>query len=332
MTSKEIDREIILAWLQGNYSIAQLRTLQEYLKDPAYRESLDKFLLEEWATLPTLPPLPQLPDPEQQYDKFRLQLPVTPVRSLPVKRWIRPAAAAAVLCFLIVGIWLLRRSTHTGSKNQAPSWIVLQNAPGEKRLIHLPDSSLVYLGAASTLKYTPDYNSHNRAVLLEGEAYFVVKHGGKYPFTVMTGDLATVDIGTEFNIRHYTGQETVEVAVAKGRVEVHKTETMVAAIAQGQVLVYDPAKTNPFALTLSDATLVGAWRKGLLVFRKRPLKEITDELERYYGVGVRYENPAHKEIVLTTLLDNRSLDAALDIVTVTAGVHYVRDGNTVVLK
>src|ERR1700747_3486381 len=101
MTSKEIDREIVLSWLQGNYSITQLRILQEYLQDPAYRESLEKFLQEQWGAL-DVSPQPSLPDLEQQYDKFRSQLPerepeLTPVRRLAARRWLPAAAAAAVV-------------------------------------------------------------------------------------------------------------------------------------------------------------------------------------------------------------------------------------------
>lgn len=338
MTSKEIDKKIVQSWLQGNYSIAQLRILQEYLRDPAYRESLEKFLQEEWGALQELPQ-PSIPDLEQQYDKFRSQLmvkepDVVPVRRLPVRRLIRAFAAAAVVLFAVGAIWLLSRSGPAGKANGVTPWIVLNNAPGKKRTILLPDSSVVYLGVASTLKYAADYNDNNRSVLLDGEAYFVVRHDGRHPFTVKTGDLATVDIGTEFNIRHYTGQGAVEVAVAQGRVEVHNTgggrEVRVADLGQGQQLAYDSGRA--VISNLSDASLVGAWRKGILVFRKRSLKEVTDELERYYGVSIHYANPAHTTILLTTLLDNRSLEEALEIVTVTAGVRYTRQGNVVRLE
>ena len=339
MTEKEIDRKIVLSWLEGDYSITQLRILQEYLQDPAYRESLEKFLYEEWGAS-DVSALPPLPDLEQQYDKFRSQLPVrepvqSPVRRLPARRWVR-IAAAAIVVFLVGMIWLLLRSGSAGKDNKTISWVVLNTAPGEKKTIQLPDSSLVYLGVASTLRYNAGYNSNNRSVFLEGEGYFVVRHGGRYPFTVNTGELTTIDIGTEFNIRHYAGQGAVEVTVAKGRVEVHNkrggNESRIAALGQGQQLQYDSAAARAVTVSLPETSPVGGWRKGILVFRKQTLKEVTDELERYYNVSIRYANPAYTSILLTTLLDNRSLEEALDIVTVTAGVRYVRQGNTILLQ
>ena len=65
MTPKEIDKKIVLSWLQGDHSINDLRVLQEYLHDPAYRESLDKFLQEEWVALRD-EAQPQMPDLDLQ--------------------------------------------------------------------------------------------------------------------------------------------------------------------------------------------------------------------------------------------------------------------------
>jgi hypothetical protein len=62
------------------------------------------------------------------------------------------------------------------------------------------------------------------------------------------------------------------------------------------------------------------------------LKEVTDELQRYYGVRFQYNNPDAENILLTTLLDNKNLEDALDIVTLTAGIQFTRQGNLIILK
>ena len=327
MTPKEIDKKIVLSWLQGNHSISDLRILQEYLHDPAYRESLDKFLLEEWIAVREAEQ-PPMRDVEGQYDRFRAQL--TPVRQLPARKWRwRWVAAAAAVVVILAGLgWLL---TQSGDSGQELAWTVLNTGAGEKRTIYLPDSSLVYLDAASTLKYDAGYNSSNRKVLLDGEGYFVVRHDGHQPFTVVTGELSTVDIGTEFDIRHYTGD--VMVAVAAGRVEVRVEKGGgVTSLGKGQRLQYDAVAARVITDSLPDASFVGAWRKGVLSWRRSPLKEVTDELQRYYGVSIRYANAAQEKILITTVLDNRRIDEAIDIVAVTAGVHYTRQGNTITFQ
>jgi ferric-dicitrate binding protein FerR (iron transport regulator) len=341
MELKEIDRQLVLNYLQGNYTPGQLSRIQEYLHDEAYRESLDKFLREDWEAISSSPG-GVLPEMELQYHKFQSYCKQDRKQPARVRRWLpnrfsRLAVAAAVLALVLVSArflqpWLSGRL----NQNVAGQWIVFHNEPGKRNRIVLPDSSLIYLGTASTLKYNADYNRTNRRILLDGEAYFVVRHGGRQPFTVITGHISTVDIGTEFNISWYPGKPSIDIAVVKGKVEVQSTKgesnTRIAAIGQGQALQYDTLTAKSVVYSLPDTTLVGAWRKGILSFRRRPMREVTDELERYYGVSIRYENPASADILLTTLLDNKTLEDALEIVTVTAGVRYTREGNTIVLK
>src|SRR5260221_3242563 len=142
MTPKEIDREIVLSWLQGDYSVTQLRMLEVYLQEPAYRESLEKFLQEEWGAL-DVAPQPSVPDLEQQYDKFRSQLQIpepelSPVRRLPARRWVPAAAAAAVVFFLAGMIWFFcHGSGPAGKGNKTNSLGMLNTGSREKRTIQL---------------------------------------------------------------------------------------------------------------------------------------------------------------------------------------------------
>jgi ferric-dicitrate binding protein FerR (iron transport regulator) len=70
----------------------------------------------------------------------------------------------------------------------------------------------------------------------------------------------------------------------------------------------------------------------VLSWRKRPLKEVTDELQRYYGVSIRYADAEKENILITTVLDNRRIYEALDIVAITAGLRYTRQGNTIIFQ
>src|SRR5579864_9106746 len=188
MESKEIDRQLMLDYLQDNCTVAQLRLIKEYLYDEAYRESLDKFLQEEWQLISRNPlsespelselPMPELPEMNQQYEKFRQRL--APGRAgarIRIRRLVWLTSVAATLALLLCSVWLLRRGQ--AQRDEAVQWIVLHNAPGQKRKITLPDSSVVYLATASTLKYNSGYNHTNRNIFLEGEAYFIVNHGGR---------------------------------------------------------------------------------------------------------------------------------------------------------
>jgi transmembrane sensor len=368
MVPKEVDRQLLFNYLEGNCSRDQLLQIREYLRDEAYRDSLNRFMEEEWAALDRqqFPPLPGLGD---QYARFRAAHPA-PVDRKPMLRIIRRmATAAAVLIVGAVGVWLLlprlagRQSHRQTNSAAATEWLSWHNEPGHRREILLPDSTRVYLGPAGTLRYGHD-DDRSRLVQLEGEAYFVVRHDQHRPFTVVTGALSTRDLGTEFNIRYYPGESSIAIAVASGKVQVLHTATAVSpntaspaaasaavspaaaspaaasppaatplvALAPGQLLQYDSLTQRSGITDLPNPSAIGAWRKGILTFRRQRLKEVTGELERYYGVRFQYSDPVKGEILITTLLDNKNLGDALDILSLTAGVHFTREGTSIMVN
>jgi ferric-dicitrate binding protein FerR (iron transport regulator) len=108
--------------------------------------------------------------------------------------------------------------------------------------------------------------------------------------------------------------------------------TSLAALLPGQLLQYDSLTQRSGITDLPDPSSIGAWRKGILSFHRQRLKEVTGELERYYGVRFQYSDHSAENILITTLLDNRNLGDALDIVSLTAGVHFIRDGTSIMVK
>ena len=339
MPSKAIDSQLLQLYIEGNCSTDQLNQIKEYLTDEAYRDSLHSFMQEEWEWLSNTD-FPALPGMPEQYAKFRFYMArrdkgIThsdPVRSVGVRRLPIIYAAAAAVLLLIAGNWLWRALVDRRSKQLATNELYFHNEPGHRSTLKLPDSSRVYLGAASTLRFKQSTDG-SRLVLLEGQAYFEVEHDEHRPFTVITGSLTTVDIGTAFNVRNYPGDPNIEVAVTSGKVQVlHKNEKQLAVLDPGKRLEYDTLTQRCVVTSLANAGLAGAWRKGVLTFNKQPLKEVTDELQRYYGVRFQYTNPSAENILITTVLDNKTLEDALDIVTLTAGIQFTRQGTRIVLK
>jgi ferric-dicitrate binding protein FerR (iron transport regulator) len=230
------------------------------------------------------------------------------------------------------------------TNNAAIQWLSWHNEPGHHSEIVLPDSSHVFLGPGGTLRYGRN-DDQGRLVQLEGEAYFLVRHDPLQTFTVISGVLSTRDIGTEFDIRYYPGEPSIAIAVASGKVQVvhtpadgssaaasSSTAAPLAALTTGQLLQYDSLTHQSGITDLSDPSAIGAWRRGILSFRRQRLKEVTGELERYYGIQFQYSAPASGNILITTVLDNKTLADALDILSLTAGVHFTREGHRVLVN
>ncbi|SEW39006.1 FecR domain-containing protein [Chitinophaga arvensicola] len=323
MQRKQVDRELLQRYLDGACSPAEMREVRQYLQGEDHRESLEDFMAADWQQIAAgMEP----PATQADYERF-LRLTGTPVRKVGVLRRMWWAAAAAVLIAVASVAWWQQQHTRALlATNQ-----ILQAPAGKTTLIHLPDSSLIYLGPGSSLTYNKGYNINNRDLYLNGEAYFVVAHGGRHPFSVHTGKLTTVDIGTAFNIRHMPGGSGTDVTVAEGKVAVHYQQQEIP-LQKEERLHFETATGLLSKETVRPGEAIGGWRQGILVFRHMTLKEIMADLERQYGTVIRFTSPEMEEISITTTLPGVSLDTALDIICETAGVHYIQQNKVIYIK
>ncbi len=106
--------------------------------------------------------------------------------------------------------------------------------------VFLPDSSIVMVNANSSLKYVSVFEGEERLVHLEGEAFFEIIPEEK-PFIVSTEHLTVKVIGTSFNVRSFEKDETDEVTVEEGRVEVtsKKNTSTNVVLSKGEKCIYD---------------------------------------------------------------------------------------------
>ena len=85
----------------------------------------------------------------------------------------------------------------------------------------LPDGSVVWLNAGTTLRYPTVFKKDNRSVELKGEAYFEIQADQERPFYVNTQNGLSVYVyGTKFNVNAYENDDYVETVLEKGKVNV----------------------------------------------------------------------------------------------------------------
>lgn len=335
MQQQPVDKTLIRIYINDRCTQEQLAMIRQYLRHPAYEESLQEWLLQDWQQVSGETYAPET-DADKKYEEYlALVKPSTPVKQLPRVRWWKIAAAAAFAGIILLTGWHWQQNQQQRALREQ-QWVQLHNEAGKRTSIILPDSSQVYLDAASSLRYNKNYGVTNRKIILEGEAYFIVKHGGRHPFSVQTNNLTTVDIGTAFNIRYRNTEPSIKVAVAEGAVNVIDQEQPaagnIASLTQRQLLVFDTGTHQATVHTLSDTERIGAWRHGILAFRKQSLKEVAAELERYYGISIRFARPELADGIITTTLHQATAGEALDIVAMTAGVTIKKSGQTVLIQ
>ena len=255
------------------------------------------------------------------WSRFEAANDLTDVR--PLRRRPHPIiwsiAAAAVIGAVSLGVW------QYAARSQSSRVIEQVAVNGEQKTIQLGDGSSVTLKGGSRLRY----DAGNRNVVLEGEAFFDVKHDAARPFRVHAGRGVVEDVGTKFNVRAYS--PTIEVAVAEGSVTLaaDKRTGPSLALTAGQVAVLDSAG-GPRRVEQSIDQLLG-WTVGDLVLENVPLRDAALELERTYGGHVVIRDSALARRTVSARLHRETIQRALDAIVIALGAAYDQQDSTFVI-
>jgi len=156
----------------------------------------------------------------------------------------------------------------------------------------LPDGTTVWINSGSTIKYNDaDFNSKEREISLDGEAYFQVAKNKKVPFIVRTA-LADVRVtGTSFNVKAIAEDSVFETALSEGSVLLFaKNEGKEAVkLSPGELATF-ASNTRSFEIQKVDVDRYSSWRDGEIIFKDATLLDLMQELERVYGIEFQIEN------------------------------------------
>jgi transmembrane sensor len=224
--------------------------------------------------------------------------PPTPLHRRAVLRWGAPIAA----CLAVgVGVWQLRPQAPV-----LPPAEVYETAPGEVRAIPLADGSRIDLDAASRVEVRLAPTARSVA-LVRGEAAFDVARDPARPFLVDIGDRTVRVVGTEFNVLRQSGQ--VRVTVRRGVVAVAGAGGTEHRLTPGQQLDHQEGSSQS-TVTRVSADDAFAWKRGVLIYRDRPLPEVAADLARHSRLPIHVE-PTAQRLRFTGTLSVDTLDAML---------------------
>ena len=159
----------------------------------------------------------------------------------------------------------------------------------ETRTLRLEDGSLAMLDAQSAVAV--NFTAGQREiVLLEGNAFFEVVPATDRPFIVRAGDIAVTVVGTAFAVQ--TNPRQVSVSVQSGVVRVaSEAGAPPATLVRGEQLMIDRA-TRRDARSAVAPEDVAAWRDGRLIVHDMSLRAVADELGRYHGGMIVFQDSA----------------------------------------
>ncbi|MFA4869467.1 MAG: FecR domain-containing protein [Pedobacter sp.] len=222
-------------------------------------------------------------------------------------------------------------------KNQSDSKKGQQNTlstnKGETYQVRLPDGSMVWLNAASTLKYPVSFSGlKTRSVELNGEAYFEVAKNEAFPFIVHTDREVVKVLGTHFNMSSYQDESFSRTTLIEGKVSVSPNGSsgnvhtkILKPGEQGEVLqgIIEVRKVN--------TEEVIAWKNDEFMFNNEDIRSVMNKISRWYDVEIVYKSSAKNVLIWGSISRFKSITDVLKLIELTGSVHFKVEGRRVLV-
>lgn len=239
------------------------------------------------------------------------------------------SAAAAVLLMFTLNLFLGDKF-----KNDNIEYTDIYMPRGEKGQVSLPDGTKVWMNSDSKLTFGNDFNSKNRTVLLEGEAYFDVVKDDNHEFIVKTSSIDVRVHGTAFNVTAYAESDNVDVFLQRGSVSIHKSETeeeLASLLPNQHISIKKDSYLAEVNLFDSDSEI--AWTFDELIFEHTPLEEVLSKMGNWYGVNISVSTlPSQKDLKYRFKIKSESLTEILELINKMTPIEYNVDGKEVTIS
>ncbi|MFD2934258.1 FecR family protein [Spirosoma flavum] len=266
--------------------------------------------------------------------------------------WWRWGVAASIIITVGLSIWLYRHITPRAGHDSYAHLTKKAPLPLQEKVntsthvvnILLSDGTLVTLQPKSRLSYPKRFDTSDRTVYLNGEAFFDVVRNPAKPFLIYANQTVTKVLGTSFIVRAFEEEKDVIVTVRTGRVSVYKQQDFEKAQQSGlrriQGIILTPNQQMTYNLEDSHLTKALVEKPTALmpeipsreqVFEDAPVAKVFSTIERTYGVKLLYNEDDLSACLVNLTFSNESLLERLDVVCQTVGASYeVLDGQIVI--
>ncbi|MDD5892474.1 MAG: FecR domain-containing protein [Bacteroidales bacterium] len=222
--------------------------------------------------------------------------------------------------------FLIDRTIINSSTTPEPLFYTMTAPMGTHSKLSLPDGSVVWLNAGSSLRYSSDFGISERNISLEGEAYFEVSKNEKLPFRVSAGGCLFSVLGTEFDIQAYEGDDNVTAVLMQGSLRCDisgNTEYMtpgdMVIIGEDSILRKDRVNANQYR----------SWIDGLICYDKIELPALLKKLSREYNVDIRLiTNEFNSRTLHVSFASDVPIETILKAISETVPIRVTLSGKT----
>jgi transmembrane sensor len=311
--SSEIEQKELLDWIRKDNRLSEFQIVRNEWKEETKHEAIPSEFQENWQNIQN-----------KLFGRMQSELQQTH-RTLKFFRY------AAILAVLISIPALVFYFTQTSPSAQLIYTTVAANY-GQISKVVLPDSSVIWINSGSTIRYNNQFSATNRDIDLIGEAFFKVHKNKELPLIVSSADLKVKVLGTEFSMMAYPEENSIQVVLEKGKVELTSTShsNFRQEMKPGELASFNKEKKE-LALSTVNTILYTSWKDGMINIYNLPLSELVIKLEKRYNQKFVVDDEI-KNLPYTFTIKNENLNNILSLMEKITPVDAIQRGNVIELK
>ncbi len=365
--NKKTEEDLVCGYLNGELTNEETRELIEWINLDKSNKKLFDEICELWITAKAVSGNPGY-SAQEGFWKFKQRIKDIDqqVATGSKKRFLTTAfryAAIFLIAFAAGGL-LFYQFGQNSSLIPALGKTELVVPLGSRASFTLSDGTVVTLNAGSTLRTDTRFGIRDRIVELEGEGYFKVAEDKLNPFIVKTSYLTVTAMGTEFNVKAYSDDKTIETTLVNGSVKIEpvseKGSGEITILQPNQKLTFykeepgvednqaipsgipgsevKPAKVQGTAtavkLLKEDVNVepVVSWKESRWIFENQSLSQIAVDLERRFDVKMQFKSERLRSYRFTGTILAEPIEQVLEVLSITSPISFNISGREVILS
>jgi transmembrane sensor len=207
---------------------------------------------------------------------------------------------------------------------------ILTTPRGGQYQLELPDGTKVWLNSASSITYPTAFSGSQRFVIITGEVYFEVVHNASMPFVVKAGNDVITDLGTSFNINAYREEGSITTTLLQGSVKIF-VGSKTNLLFPGQQEITSVEGESATIKKDVDTDKVVAWKSGKMSFAEASVRQLMNEISRWYDVDIEYSGSVPNKIFYGSISRDVPLSTILNALR-SYGLETKMEGKKVIVK
>lgn len=365
ISKENIDGQVLIRYLEGTGSYEDTCKVKKWFNDTESEDELYKKCLQFWDGISLEPTIKEYDGAhilDHIYHKIKIEESVFLNKTNRYKILKRYAAIFILAASLSGLLFYYMGNNRAAIPRLHYSELIVPL--GSRAQFTLSDGTAVTLNAGSRLKYDNRFGIKDRVVQLEGEGYFKVAKDASRPFTVKTLYLNVRALGTEFNVKAYPDDKTIETTLVEGSIKIEplsdKSNTEIMVLKPNQKLTYykkdstivdetngSNGKIGNNAQPIEKQKLISisrlvtenvdvvpviSWKENKWIFEKQSLSQIAVELERKFDVQIIIESERLKSFRFTGTILAEPIDQVLQVMSLSAPINFKLKGKVVTLS